>query len=806
MGKILSSKKLYKIDDELNEYINKINCLDNNIKFFPIRHHSVGCSYHLEKVINEYNPEAILVEGPDNTNHLLNSIVNDNNKTPLCIYYSYHDKKKILDKEENKYTCYYPLLSYSPEYIAIKKAIERDIHVSFIDLPYEKTLIASKEGKGLRIQNKKSTYSNDDYIQYSEYNHQLFKNTGVRNFHEFWEKYFEIDAKYIDTNTYINNMLTYCFLIRKYSKNNELLEDGCIAREKYMTENIESATKKYKKILVVTGGFHTSGIINILNNNEPLVKDINSKKCDLSEYSKSYLMAYSYEASDQLLGYKSGMPYSSFYKKIWDNIKEEKTYEEVIKYYIAKTNRTLRKDNLPLSTDDSINALLMAKGLSNIRNKKEPGVNELIEGVTSSFVKGELCDANNKPINVLKNLMIGNKIGQINTEVDKPPLLQDFYNLANKFKLDLQNISTKLKILDLSKISHVQLSYFFHRMSYLDCNYCFMNKGPNLTKKSNMYLKRETWQYKYNEKVISKLIELSVHGGSVLEVCMELLKEEGKNAKGNSFKSSNILLKSVVMGLDMNIEKLVNEVTNSIFADNNYLNIISAFEQIHYTLEIIDDTQSKTLIEKLLNICYKKSISLLDFIEDVDVERENSYLKAIVNHNYISEYITLDKDLFLEKIKFKLDNIKSTMIYGGVVGILYGFNNITQEKILDIINSYIKASGEEKRKMAPFLRGLFTTGRDVMLYDRKMINLLDEYLKDINDENFIEILPELRYAFSIFMPREIDKIAKGIGQIYNLSGNSIAYEQGIDVEDIKIASIIDNNAKNMLAKWGVIDG
>ena len=42
-----------------------------NILFYPVRHHSPGCSFHLLKVIKEYKPDCILVEGPQTANKLI---------------------------------------------------------------------------------------------------------------------------------------------------------------------------------------------------------------------------------------------------------------------------------------------------------------------------------------------------------------------------------------------------------------------------------------------------------------------------------------------------------------------------------------------------------------------------------------------------------------------------------------------------------------------------------------------------------------------------------------------------------------
>ena len=133
------------------------------IMLVPVRHHSPACALQLRKVINQWQPSAILVEGPENANHLLPVMVHAETKAPFAIYYAYHDKTKVLSEEQEHFKCYYPFLEYSPELTAVREAAKRGIDAAFIDLSYGDILAASTAGKGLRKEEEKNTY-NDDYL------------------------------------------------------------------------------------------------------------------------------------------------------------------------------------------------------------------------------------------------------------------------------------------------------------------------------------------------------------------------------------------------------------------------------------------------------------------------------------------------------------------------------------------------------------------------------------------------------------------------------------------------------------------
>lgn len=57
-------------------------------------------------------------------------------------------------------------------------------------------------------------------------------------------------------------------------------------------------------------------------------------------------------------------------------------------------------------------------------------------------------------------------------------------------------------------------------------------------------------------------------------------------------------------------------------------------------------------------------------------------------------------------------------------------------------------------------RGLFYTARDLVFIGDAFLKMLDTFLGQVTPEEFMELLPELRMAFTWFTPRETDKIAE----------------------------------------------
>lgn len=326
------------------EEIPEIDLLDcgKPVLYFPVRHHSPVCSFHLKKAVEAYAPDCILVEGPINAEKLIPVLASPDTKAPVALYYFYRDALGLVSEEKEDYRCYYPFLDTSPELTALREAAGRGIPAHFIDLPYGEILIHTGEGQGIRRESEKQTYNDDYLLSRSRYFSLLCEKTGMRSFEELWEKYFEIGGLYESTEDFVRQMFAYCYLSRANTPAEELSADGCLYRERFMGEQIAKASEEYRRILVVTGGFHTYGLMELLKISEDgkrvnfageavklhgpgtrkgTQKGTQGENHGIDEKNQGvYPLAYSMEAADALNGYASGMQSPGFYQLVYEKL------------------------------------------------------------------------------------------------------------------------------------------------------------------------------------------------------------------------------------------------------------------------------------------------------------------------------------------------------------------------------------------------------------------------------------------------------------------------------------------------------
>lgn len=752
---------------------------EQNILFFPIRHHSPACSYHLIKTIEKYKPDCILVEGPQNANRLIPILTDEDTAMPIAFYYFYKDKGKLIDENADSYKCYYPFLNTSPEYNALLEAKRLNITGSFIDLPYGEILINTKANTGIRKESEIPSYNDDYYLSESKVFNAICEKTHMRSFEEFWEKFFEIDALFMDTEDFVARMMSYCYLTRQNTPQNIMENDGCLVRESFMSKNILEAAKTHKKVLVVTGGFHSYGLYSLINSE----KEIKSPKLHHFDEKQQnvYAMAYTLEAADALNGYASGMQNPGFYESVWKKIKThsdsiETVYENTVFDILLKTAKQASKEKLLITMSDILSAVTMYNGLRLIRDKKSVGLYELYDSVQSCFIKGEVNSASDLPLRILSKIATGSGIGKLCQTEDKIPLIADFEEQCKKYRLKV-NIAIEQKVeLDIfAKKNHMEISRFFYRMNFLKTGFAKRLKGSDIVNNFDRSRVREIWTYARNISTDTALIDSSAYGATIEEACRIIATRQLRSEQRCS-ESAKLYVECFLMDIDISAE-FAEHMNDIIINDGDFFSIGKAIYYFNMLISLkklygIDNSESEYFLEK----CFSRIVVMLPSIININSDRAEECIKICrilynlscegILSNRFSELIQAFKDM-IEK-----DNPEPAL-YGAVLGLLYGYDSNYKSEISNALFGYLTGSDELKKQGAVFLRGAFSTARDIVLVGYEFIKMIDSLINSLSINDFMEVMPELRLAFSKFTPSETDKIAEKAASLYGKSSSDL---------------------------------
>ncbi|SMF84874.1 hypothetical protein SAMN05661091_2724 [Paenibacillus uliginis N3/975] len=782
----------------------KVHDLGSGTVYFPVRHHSPACCHHLVKLIDEYRPEAILIEGPESGNPLIGVLADEATVPPVALYYTY-------EHEAGRDACYYPMLACSPEYVALKEAVKRGIPAKFIDLDYHH--LASCHAEPENTEKLEASTQDETLLAGSAFIQRLCAKLNCRSFDELWEKVFEIGGLAKTTRDFVQDVFTYCTLSRMCYPESRLLASGDLAREERMRERIAEARRQHERVLVVTGGFHTYGLI--AEAAEPEAGRRTSEKPDMSAgqvQHQIYPMAYTFPEADRLNGYASGMPYPNYYGMVWERLQrgKEQPYGLVAVDLIARLTRKLRKLNEGVSTSDAIEAYRMVQDLAALRGKREGGVYELMDAALSSFVKGEQSLATEQPHTELGRMLTGDAVGTVARNPFHVPIVEDFKERCKEAKLRIETTGRHKKVLDLyAKAGHRRLSQLFQCLAYLVPTFAERLSGPDWTAMRDMSLVRETWEYAYSSRIEARLIENSLYGGTLREAATRKLEEEMQGIPDHhSGEMAQRMLQALLMGLQDTAARLYDQVRSALRKDGNFLSLcgsLHALNRIRQHGRLLGLTEDPRLPE-LVAEAYDNAVDKLAQLARANSDEHEPIIQGLKLLSMLADSPDpqFGDDVFRSHMNELLaDPGLPAQLEGVCVAISSGLEDRPRREIVERARAYIRGAPERMRQTALYLQGVFAVSRDAFLYEDELLSELNYLVGQLPYEEFVGMVPELRLAFTYFTPLEIALITERVAGLFRVQADELD-APAMDELDLAQARAWDEAVRKEFEAWKLI--
>jgi len=107
-----------------------------SVHIFGVRHHGPGSARSLERALGELNPDCVLLEGPPDANEVISLASSLEMQPPVALL--------VYAKDDPACSVFYPFAAFSPEWVALRFALERKAAVRFMDLPQAFQLLPEK--------------------------------------------------------------------------------------------------------------------------------------------------------------------------------------------------------------------------------------------------------------------------------------------------------------------------------------------------------------------------------------------------------------------------------------------------------------------------------------------------------------------------------------------------------------------------------------------------------------------------------------------------------------------------------------
>jgi hypothetical protein len=765
--------------------------LDARVIYFPVRHHSPACAWHVGRLIRQIKPDAVLIEGPRNATPLIPIILHPGTRLPVAIYTTYVQRQE--DDLPLRHAGYYPLCEYSPEYAAMAAAHEVGAKTKFIDLTFPEMVVAANRTPDEKV----VSLLEERYLRHSRTLQEVCRRAGSRDPDDLWDQLYEVGCRRIPTDKFMRNVLAYCALARADHTTDMLESDGCLARERAMAEAI---AREKGRVLVVTGGFHSVAL--------PGTKRGKPKAVPVSDEDATVtLMRYGFEQLDRLNGYASGMPSPEFYQRAW----EQRDPAELV----VELGRQLRGQKGDASTADAIVTLDQSRRLAQLRGHAELSREDLLDGIRSAFIKGSEDIEGIVVLAQARKLLAGNRIGDLPPEAGEPPIVRDFRSSASRLGIDVTTIQGREVTLDLYRSQkHREVSRFFHRLRFLGVEFAANVRGPDFVKGESLERIQEVWRYHWEPRHEATLIERSLYGPTLEEAAASMVFEalrqaaaEGKG--GRADLAARLLLEACRMGLHRHTQSLLERLSGLASQDASFTSLVEALDDVLVLTVSREPLEAHHLrgIPKLAEALYQRACYLLPGLAATPDEELDRVFDALSGLQQSVQ--TLGDNGDRQSLRWKgLHGLLGPAdshpgVRGAAAGLLFSDGQLTAQNLATSLAGHFDSNQRAGTAGAAFLRGLLRTARSVLWQSPDIISKVHEALQGWTDEHFIAQLPLLRLALADLTPRECDQVARAVAAHAGRATFSVHRERQFSEADLLRGVALNQRVAERLARDGL---
>jgi hypothetical protein len=757
-----------------------------------VRHHSPACARQVDRLIRAVRPDAVLIEGPRDATRLIPLLTHPKARMPVAIYTTFVQRVEGIELGPLRHAAYYPLCDYSPELAAIRAAAAIGARAQFIDLTYPEMVLAGRDG-GARAE----SLLEERHLSHSALLLETCRRVGARDPDDLWDHLYEVDGDRRDPSVFFRDVLAYCALARRDYTPEMLAADGTDAREAAMAAAVANESGR---VVVVTGGFHTVALPGVA---PAMPKPLKLEPAD----ALVALMRYGFEQLDRLNGYASGMPSPEFYQRVWDG-------EEPARL-VVELARACRQRRLGTSVADEIAALEHARRLAGLRGHARPSREDVLDGVRSVFIKGSDDIEGVAVLALARKLLAGDRVGDVPPEAGVPPIVEDFRRTASRLRIDLDRIDAREIALDLYRKERArEVSRFFHRLRFLGVPFAELVAGPDYVAGEHLERIQEVWKYRWAPMVESSLIERSLYGSTLDEAAANLLLErfaeaESQGQGNRSDLAARLVIEACRMGLHRHSQDLLERTGRMVAADSSFLSLVKAAELLlvlHVSREPLE-AHHLSGPEDLAAIGYDRACYLIPSLASTPDTEESAVLDALLALQQVAQTLGDDADrraLRWSRLRDLVDGSGgSAALRGGALGLLFGDGQLDPPELVWHFRGHLLSPRSSGGEGAAFLRGLLRTARSVLWTVPEVLAGLHDQLAAWDEEQFVQLLPDLRLAFADLTPRECDRVAEAVAAHAGESPLEAFHLEGFDESDLMRGVAVNRHLLEVLSRDGL---
>lgn len=713
-----------------------------------IRHHGPGSARAVARALDQLEPAAVVIEGPPELDAVAPLAASPALVPPVA--------GLVYDVVNPRRAAFYPMAVFSPEWVALRWAVERGVPVRFADLPATHALAGPADDGTDRPPL--------DPVRADPIG-ALATAAGYDDAERWWEDAIEQRTPGADVLSRFAAVHDAMAQLRSMTGGSGVggpdddghrdggHRDGLreAAREASMRKVLRAVLKEVGDgpVVMVCGAWHAPALrpdawpSQAADN--AVLKGLPRTKVGATwaPWTSGRLATAS--------GYGAGVTAPAWYEHLFAQ-PDTGDQVAVLAHWLARAARLLRGSGYDASAASVVEATRLAATLAALRGRPLAGLDE-----TTDAIQTILCHGSPLPLQaVATELLVGHDLGSVPPETPMVPLAEDLARQQRALRLT-PSAEPKVVLVDLRQDSQRARSVLFHRLGLLEVHWAV----PADAGRTGGTFK-EAWELAWRPELAVDVIEASLHGTTVASAAAAKVGADAEAARDLA------TLARLVEGcfpaeLPDALGRVLDLLARRTALATDHLAVMGTIEPLARTRRYGDvrGVDTEVVHDVLAAMVTRTAVGLAVACAALDDEAADT-MRAAVESADRGVSLVADEDLrrlWLDALADLAERPVHGTVTGRITRILLDAGRIDADDAGRRLARALSLAADPQRAAA-WLDGFLAGDAVLLLHDPDVFGVIDRWLSGLDDVVFDDLLPLVRRTFARFQPPERRRIGE----------------------------------------------
>ncbi|MFF7186122.1 DUF5682 family protein [Streptomyces sp. NPDC008222] len=774
-----------------------------------VRHHGPGSARAVRAALEAARPRAVLIEGPPEADALIPLAMDEEMRPPVALLAHAVD--------EPGRSAFWPLAEFSPEWVALRWALEHGVPARFIDLPATHTLawdkgqgpttagepgdvesgavdgvpadverepgdetpgdiepgaLAGVPGDAAAVpggQASRSVHDSGDALRVDPLA-VLAEAAGYDDPERWWEDVVEHRGSGSGDPRAPFTVLEEAMaaLREEYGTGGHRRDT---VREAYMRLQVRSSLREFgPRVAVVCGAWHVPALRRrtTVSADRALLKGLPKVRTDMT------WVPWTHRRLSRAGGYGAGIESPGWYAHLFA------APDRPVERWLTKVAGLLREEDRIVSSAHVIEAVRLADTLAALRGRPLPGLSE-----TTDAARAVMCEGSDVPLALVHDrLVVGDVLGEVPATAPAVPLQRDLARLQKRLRLKPEPLERELE-LDLRKDTDAGRSRLLHRLCLLGVGW-----GEPTVSRGSTGTFRETWRLCWEPESAVRVAEAGVWGTTVLGAATAKAEADAVAARVLA-DVTTLAERCLLAELPDALPVVMRVLADRAALDTDVGHLARALPALVRSLRYGDvrGTDTRALAEVAAGLAERVFVGLPPACAALDTEAAEEMRRHVDAVHGAVGLLAEGAPAAGGEIRGRWRSVLRVLsdrntvagiVRGRAVRLLLDDGELAPDDAARLMGLAL-SPGTAPADAAAWIEGFVGGGAGGMLlvHDERLLGLVDAWLTGVPPEAFTGVLPLLRRTFSAYEPGVRRTLGELVRRGPKAQGGAVAVGAGV---------------------------